>query len=98
MRAATAEQMREIDRLTSEEIGIPSIVLMENAARAVADVCEKELRDTKNPKVLIFAGKGNNGGDGLQEYLMTEISNVSWHFYLKTANSAKMQELIIKRQ
>ena len=64
MRAATAEQMREIDRLTSEEIGIPSIVLMENAARAVADVCEKELRDTKNPKVLIFAGKGNNGGDG----------------------------------
>ena len=55
MRAATAEQMREIDRLTSEEIGIPSIVLMENAARAVADVCENGLRDTKNPKVLIFA-------------------------------------------
>ena len=64
MKAVTAEQMRQIDFETSKEIGIPSIVLMENAAREVAKVCFKELKDIKEPKVVIFAGKGNNGGDG----------------------------------
>ncbi len=64
MKAVTAEQMREIDRLTSTEIGIPSIVLMENAAREVSKICLRELAGIPNPKVIIFAGNGNNGGDG----------------------------------
>ncbi len=64
MKAATAEQMREIDKRTSTEIGIPSIVLMENAARAAAEVCAGELKGISEPKVVVFAGKGNNGGDG----------------------------------
>ena len=64
MKAVTAEQMKKIDIATSEQIGIPSIVLMENAAREVCDVCLRELEGIEEPKVVIFAGKGNNGGDG----------------------------------
>ncbi|MCD8036743.1 MAG: bifunctional ADP-dependent NAD(P)H-hydrate dehydratase/NAD(P)H-hydrate epimerase, partial [Clostridiales bacterium] len=64
MKAATAEQMREIDKRTSTEIGIPSIVLMENASRAAAEVCADELKGISEPKIVVFAGKGNNGGDG----------------------------------
>lgn len=55
-----SKQCKEIDRITIENIGIPSIVLMENAARSV---CE-EIRD-KGESFFIFCGHGNNGGDGL---------------------------------
>lgn len=64
MKAVTAGEMRAIDKATGEVIGIPSIVLMENAAREVARVCIEEMKDISSPKVLIFAGRGNNGGDG----------------------------------
>ena len=64
MKAVTAEQMRRIDRATSSDIGIPSIVLMENAAREVCKLCIREIRGIDEPKAVIFAGKGNNGGDG----------------------------------
>ncbi len=61
----TAEQMREVDRLTTERYGIPSILLMENAAHAVARVItEKFGGSVKGKSVLILCGKGNNGGDG----------------------------------
>lgn len=62
MKVCYAEQMRNIDRAAMEKAGIPGIVLMENAAIA----CVNELKnDITNPeKVLIFCGKGNNGGDG----------------------------------
>lgn len=57
--------MREVDRLTIEESGIPSLELMENAASAVVH----RLRDNGFPefggrRVAVFCGKGNNGGDG----------------------------------
>jgi hydroxyethylthiazole kinase-like uncharacterized protein yjeF len=63
MRVLTAEEMRNVDRAASEEIGIPSLVLMENAAIGVADAIGEVY-----PKVNsagIFCGPGNNGGDGL---------------------------------
>ncbi|MEM8874707.1 MAG: NAD(P)H-hydrate epimerase [Planctomycetota bacterium] len=53
----TRAQVREIDRRAIEELGIPGIVLMENAARAVADVVDHD-------RVVIVCGGGNNGGDG----------------------------------
>lgn len=64
MKVVTAEEMREIDRRAIEVIGIPGVVLMENAGRAVADTVKKLLSNVANPRVCIFAGKGNNGGDG----------------------------------
>lgn len=61
----TAAEMREVDRLTTERYGIPSILLMENAAHAVARVITEKLGGSvKGRSILILCGKGNNGGDG----------------------------------
>ena len=62
MRYVTAQQMKEIDRYTIEKCGVPALVLMENAGRAVA---EEVMKTIKTGTVGIFAGYGNNGGDGL---------------------------------
>src|SRR2546423_14031099 len=61
----TAAQMREVDRLTTERYGIPSILLMENAAHAVTRVITEKLGGSvKGKSILILCGQGNNGGDG----------------------------------
>lgn len=61
----TAEQMREVDRLTTEKYGIPSILLMENAAHAVARVITEKLGGSvEGRSILVLCGTGNNGGDG----------------------------------
>jgi len=64
LKAVTGSQMRKIEQMAIEETGIPSILLMENAAIRLTEHCLKYLENIKNPKVLIFAGHGNNGGDG----------------------------------
>lgn len=65
LKVLTAAQMREVDRLTTERYGIPSIVLMENAANAVARVITEKLGGSvKGKSILILCGPGNNGGDG----------------------------------
>lgn len=64
MRVLLAKEMRALDRAAEEEIGIPGIVLMENAGRAVADAAEQMLGSCRGKTIVIFAGKGNNGGDG----------------------------------
>ena len=63
---ATAQEMKQYDKNTIEYLGIPGPVLMERAALA-AEVFLKERFDAvkERTKVLIFAGMGNNGGDGL---------------------------------
>ena len=61
----TRAQVRETDRRSTEEYHIPGIVLMENAARAAADVACDMLDDNCVGEVLILCGGGNNGGDGL---------------------------------
>ena len=61
----SAEEMREVDRLTTEKYGIPSILLMENAAHAAARIITEKLGGSVAGKsFLILCGKGNNGGDG----------------------------------
>src|SRR5688500_9664594 len=61
----TAEEMREIDRLTTERYGVPQLLLMENAAHAAGRVIVERLGGSVEGKsVLILCGKGNNGGDG----------------------------------
>ena len=65
MLVVTAEQMRELDRLTIQQYGVPSLTLMERAGAAITQaIVERFARNAKNG-VLIVAGKGNNGGDGL---------------------------------
>ena len=60
----TAEQMRAIDQWAIEEMEIPGIVLMENAGKAIADRLQKVIPEITSKKIIIFCGKGNNGGDG----------------------------------
>lgn len=62
---AFAAQMRELDRKTIEETGIPGMVLMENAGRATVELMQKHFGPVAGKTVCIFAGPGNNGGDGL---------------------------------
>ncbi len=64
MKILTAEQMREADRLTIER-GIPGLILMENAALSVVEAMEREYGPLSSHRVVVFCGKGNNGGDGL---------------------------------
>jgi ADP-dependent NAD(P)H-hydrate dehydratase / NAD(P)H-hydrate epimerase len=58
----TAQQMKELDRATIEDLGIPGLVLMENAGRGVVQVIGRLYPHIRSAAVL--AGKGNNGGDG----------------------------------
>jgi ADP-dependent NAD(P)H-hydrate dehydratase / NAD(P)H-hydrate epimerase len=64
MRILTAAQMREADRYTIEEIGIPSLVLMENAGRQVVAALEAAYEPQLEGRIAVLCGRGNNGGDG----------------------------------
>jgi hydroxyethylthiazole kinase-like uncharacterized protein yjeF len=64
MRVLNTEQMREADRRTIHEIGIPSIVLMENAGRQAVAAMEAAFEDLSTSRVGVLCGRGNNGGDG----------------------------------
>lgn len=58
--------MKKIDSYTINEIGIPSLVLMERAAKSVADLIDKNERKQKNNiTIQVIAGIGNNGADGV---------------------------------
>jgi hydroxyethylthiazole kinase-like uncharacterized protein yjeF len=65
MKIATAEIMRKLDRRASEEFGIPGLVLMENAARGTVSAMLRHFPDLLAQRVVILAGRGNNGGDAL---------------------------------
>ncbi|MBN2583666.1 MAG: NAD(P)H-hydrate epimerase [Planctomycetes bacterium] len=64
MRPMTRDEVREFDRRAIEDVGVPGIVLMENAGRQAADAAEQMLRDAGGRRAVIVAGRGNNGGDG----------------------------------
>ncbi|MDI6641975.1 MAG: NAD(P)H-hydrate epimerase [Elusimicrobiota bacterium] len=68
--SVTAEEMKAIDKKAIEEYGIPSIVLMENAGRKVAEVVAQFIEQNcttwiYSPSIAVFCGSGNNAGDGL---------------------------------
>jgi len=64
MRVLNASQMRAVDRRTIDDIGIPSIVLMENAGRQVVAAMESLVEDLPSRRIAVLCGTGNNGGDG----------------------------------
>ncbi len=66
MRVVTAREMRDIDELAIRKFKIPSIVLMENAGLRAAELIAKKHEDLGyGTEILVFAGKGKNGGDAL---------------------------------
>ncbi len=64
MPIATAELIRELDRRTIEEIGIPGVVLMENAGRGAVKILRERFDALESAPVAVVCGGGNNGGDG----------------------------------
>lgn len=64
MFVVTAKEMRELDRLTIEEYGVPGHVLMERAGAGATDALLEQFPHVRKGSVLVVAGKGNNGGDG----------------------------------
>jgi len=64
MRVLNSAQMREADRRTIDEIGIASLVLMENAGRQAVAAMESMYSDLLERRIAILCGRGNNGGDG----------------------------------
>ena len=59
----TSEEMKFYDESTIRKVGIPALVLMERAALETADIIWRNAK--KISRIIVFAGTGNNGGDGL---------------------------------
>lgn len=78
----TIEQARLFDQIAIKGYNIPSICLMENAARTVFDVINKYLEGNLNPTISILAGKGNNAGDGFAVARMLLSKNYKVHVFL----------------
>ena len=64
MKILSVAEMREVDRLTTERYGIPSLTLMENAGASVAEFIVRRWPNFARRRIVVLCGKGNNGGDG----------------------------------
>lgn len=64
MRVLNAKQMRAVDRATIDDLGLASLVLMENAGRQVVAALESLIDDLPARRIVALCGIGNNGGDG----------------------------------
>ncbi len=58
------DEVRAFDSFAINTLGVPGVVLMENAGRSCAELIKEQLAGVAKPKVCIFCGTGNNGGDG----------------------------------
>jgi len=58
------DEVRAVDGWAINTVGVPGVVLMENAGRSCAELIKEKLSDVNEPKVCVFCGTGNNGGDG----------------------------------
>ena len=65
MKLVTAKEMKELDVQAQNDYAMPGILLMDNAAQAVAEAVHEALTALEGERVVIFCGGGNNGGDGL---------------------------------
>ena len=79
LRAFSSAEIRQVDQDAVKELGIPSLMLMENAARGV---CERIQQAGVWRSITIFAGPGNNGGDGLAIARLLAARGINAHVYL----------------
>ena len=64
MKVMTVQTMQETDRKAIVDYGVPGVALMENAGRACVNEIINSFSASSKQKAIIFAGRGNNGGDG----------------------------------
>lgn len=98
----TADAMREADRYTIDEYGLPSFTLMETAGRGCADRIQAAYGPLENEAVVVLCGKGNNGGDGLVVARRLRTAGARVHVVLASAADAlrpdAAQNLSVLRQ
>ena len=87
MKLVTAEEMRSMDKAAMETYAVPGIVLMDQAAKAVADTVlrQENFSEGSTGRVVIFCGKGNNGGDGFGAARYLQAAGVEVTVYLLDA-------------
>jgi len=78
-RTMTRDEVRAVDAWAINEIGVPGVVLMENAGRSCAEIILERWSQSRRQKVVIFCGTGNNGGDGyvIARHLFNNACDVS---------------------
>ena len=64
MYVMTASEMQKVDHVTIHELGIPGLLLMENAGISVVESFQEHFDIEEPGNILVVCGKGNNGGDG----------------------------------
>jgi len=101
-RVMSREQIRAIDAWAIDRIGVPGVVLMENAGRSCAELVKEKLAGVAHPRVCIFCGTGNNGGDGyvIARHLLSADSAVKVVLYgdrAKMRGDARTNHGILKR-
>jgi hydroxyethylthiazole kinase-like uncharacterized protein yjeF len=64
MRLVKSAEIQEMDRVSIHDMGIPGVVLMENAARGATRLFLDHFKPAPDAHVLVLCGRGNNGGDG----------------------------------
>jgi hydroxyethylthiazole kinase-like uncharacterized protein yjeF len=90
MKALTAAEMREVDRLTTERFGLSQLQLMESAGKHVADAVRQRCGLLRMVQIAVLCGKGNNGGDGL---VAARILKEQRGVYVRVFLFAKRDEL-----
>ena len=90
MKVLKSFEMAETDRLTIEETGINSLVLMENAGRTSAEIILQKFPDKK--RFLIIAGSGNNGGDGLVVARYLNLYKKDVDIFILAKNEEKLSQ------
>ncbi len=88
MRLVTATEMREMDRRTIQQVGLPGIVLMERAALGAAEVLLEKLEQTEARRVGFLCGGGNNGGDGIAMARMLDQHGVPTQLVFLSSNDS----------
>jgi len=86
LKVVTNEQMKKMDNFTINEIGVPGMVLMENAGSQSADIIDEFCNNHNISEIYILTGKGNNGGDGfvIARHLSKRKYNVRLYMTCKT--------------
>ena len=102
VKSVSVSEMQGLDRRAIEELGIPSIVLMENAGRCVSEVAIQMLGGAPGKKIAVFCGTGNNGGDGFvaARYLVNKGAEVSVYIVgdkTRIKNDAKVNLNILEK-